>query len=376
MSIRAARRIAILLPDLRGGGAERLHLNLAEEWLRRGIRVDFVLMQAHGELLPLLPGDAGIIDLNAPRIRSAMRPLIAYFRAAADTDAVLAAMWPLTVVAPLAARWAGYAGRIGISEHVHLRRWHENFDGVPWVFLRASACVGYRLADVRIGVSSGVADELSRISFLPRSRFTVIYNPAASGRVGSEKPPKPERLKGVRGPLILAVGALKSQKRHDRLIEAFARLSPTLGATLCILGEGAKRPELESRIRSLNLGDRVILPGFALDPSPWYAHADLFVLSSDYEGFGNVIVEAMEHGLPVVSTNCQSGPEEILDGGRYGRLVPVGDVAALAKAIDEALGERVDRAALRARARDFAVEKIADSYLDCLLPDWRDGALA
>jgi glycosyltransferase involved in cell wall biosynthesis len=172
------------------------------------------------------------------------------------------------------------------------------------------------------------------------------------------------------GPILLAVGTLKAVKRHDLLVRAFARM-PRADATLCILGEGQERAGLETLIGSLGLQDRVLLAGYQADPAPWYAHADLFVLSSDHEGFGNVLVEALEHGLPVVSTNCPTGPHEILEDGKYGRLVPVGDVDALARAMDKALSANHDREQLKRRALDFSVEKAADAYLDLLLPDWR-----
>jgi glycosyltransferase involved in cell wall biosynthesis len=146
-------------------------------------------------------------------------------------------------------------------------------------------------------------------------------------------------------------------------LRAFARIPRSLNAKLTILGEGLLRAELEVLIHQLGLQDRVTLPGFTIDPSHWYHSADLFVLSSSWEGFGNVIVEALECGVPVVSTDCLSGPAEILANGRYGRLVPVGDATALAAAIQASLLESHDQDALRRRAQDFAVPRIADQYL-------------
>src|SRR5690606_15955724 len=168
------------------------------------------------------------------------------------------------------------------------------------------------------------------------------------------------------------VGTLKAVKRFDVAIEAFSRLPASLGATLCIVGEGPERRTLQAKIEELGMEGRVLLVGYRADTVPWYASADLLVLSSDYEGFGNVIVEAMEQGVPVVSTDCPSGPREILEDGRYGRLVPVGDAEALASAMLESLQSLHDYAALKARAQDFAVDKVADEYLDLLLPGWRE----
>jgi len=361
---RANARIAILLPDLRPGGAERLHLHLAEAWIERGLQVEFVLRRARGDLLARLPPGATVHDLQADRVRSSLWPLVRYLRAARP-DVLLAAMWPLTVVAPIAARLAGFAGRVAVSEHSPLARAYAGRGRMHRILLRASTWLGYRLADVRIGVSGGVADDMARLSAMARAAIAVVHNPAASGNV-PENAPRPQLLAGRNGLLLLSVGTLKQVKRHDLLIRAFAS-ADIPDSTLCILGEGPERPALEALVRECGMQDRVLLPGYQPDPAPWYAHADLFVLSSDYEGFGNVLVEAMEHGVPVVSTDCPAGPREILAEGRYGTLVATGDVEALATAMGDALSGGHDREALKRRAADFSVDKVSRHYLGLLL---------
>jgi glycosyltransferase involved in cell wall biosynthesis len=362
-------RIAVLLPDLRPGGAERLHLTLAAEWIRRGIAVNFVLREARGALLEALPSGVRVVDLQALRVRHAFIPLRRYLQTS-QAGALLAAMWPLTTIAPLAARSAGFKGRVVVSEHAPPSLSYADRGALHNVLMKTTMRLGYRLAYGRVGVSSGVADDMARLSGMDRSCIDVFHNPAATGHVLESGYPLPPALAGRTGPVLLAVGTLKAVKRHDLLIRAFARL-PRADAALCILGEGEERAGLEALIGSLGLQERVLLAGYQADPAPWYAHADLFVLSSDYEGFGNVIVEALEHGLPVVSTNCPTGPHEILEEGKYGTLVPVGDVYALARAMEEALSASHDREQLKRRARDFSVDKAADAYLDLLLPDWR-----
>lgn len=368
--LRADCRIAVVLPDLRPGGAERLHVNLAREWVSRGVAVEFVLRQAQGELIPLLPDGVGLVDLKVRRVRSLLWPLVRYLREARP-DVLLAAMWPLTVIAPLAAKLAGFRGRVVVSEHSPQSRAYRDKGWFHSSVLRASTRLGYRLANVRIGVSSGVADDMANLSRMRRETITVQYNPAALGRTRPRAPVWPPELLGVSGPRILAVGTLKAVKRFDLAIEAFARLPASLGSTLYIVGEGQERQALQAKIEALGLRDRVLLPGYREDMGPWYANADLFVLSSDYEGFGNVIVEALEQGIPVVSTDCPSGPREILEDGKYGRLVPVGDADAMAGAMLRSLQCEHDRAALKSRALDFAVDKVADQYLDLMLPGWR-----
>ncbi len=366
-------RISVLLPDLRAGGAEGIHVQMAALWVQRGFDVEFVLFRRKGELIDQLPAAASLVALDASRVRSAFLPLARYLRARRP-QALLAAMWPLTVLAPLAARTAGFPGRVAISEHSPLAHAYAGRGRVHQAVLRGSTRLAYPLADARIGVSGGVADGLAALSGLPRSGFRVVHNPAAGTRAPTGALRRPPSL-GESARVVLAVGTLKKVKRHDLLLQAFARIAEP-GLVLCILGEGDERARLEALVRELGLQDRVSMPGYVADPSTWYAHADLFVLASDYEGFGNVIVEAMDHGVPIVSTDCPVGPREILEGGRYGTLTPVGDPEALAVAMRAALQRTHDRAAIKARARDFSVEKIADQYLDLLLPGWRAGRSA
>ncbi len=362
-------RIAILLPDLRGGGVERVRLVLAREFIRLGYSVDFVLRKAGGELLDLVPDTARVINLKSPRVRNLVWPLVRYLRRERP-DALLASMWPLTTLAPAAARLAGYKGRVVVSEHNALSVQYRNWGQAHRHMLRLSMAAGYRAADARVAVSAGVADDLAALSGHARDRFRVIYNPVRPPQ--SPTLSEMERTEALwQGPLgsrILSVGSLKAQKNHGLLINAVARMQHRT-AKLLLLGQGAAEASLRRIAAELEIADRVIFAGFRVDPLPFYATADLFALSSDYEGFGNVIVEALGHGLPVVSTDCPSGPAEILENGRFGRLVPVGDAEALARAMDEALASDHDREALRRRAADFAPEIAASKYLELLFPE-------
>ena len=362
---RLVRKIAVLLPDLRAGGAELQSLRLAEEWIGQGIEVTFVLRRAQGELLETVSDEITIVDLKATRVRNALVPLV-HFLKRADATALLVAMWPLTALAPMAAKLAGYRGRVVISEHSPLSIAYKGRGGLHRLALRTSMRLAYPMADARIAVSSGVADDLAQLSGMRRGNFEIIHNPVIRGNRRAISTPCPSLIENVERPLILAVGTLKKVKRFDLLIEAFSRLP--IDAVLCILGEGPARPELEQLIEMRGIQNSVLMPGFIADPGPWYAQADLFVLCSDYEGFGNVIVEAMEHGVPIVSTDCPFGPREILCDGRYGRLTPVGDASALANAIQETLRVERNAEALKLRALDFSVERIAKRYLGELLP--------
>lgn len=363
-------KIAIVLPDLRGGGAERMHVMLAREWISRGFEVDFVLLRARGELLEIAPAKAQLIDLEVERFRSALLPLCRYLKTSRPA-VLLAAMWPLTVVAIIASRLSGTKVRTLVSDHNLPSLSYSEKGRIHLGLMRISMSLTYPMADERIAVSKGVATDLSSLSGIGIDRFRVIHNPAAVGVSASGSASLPAELAGIAGPLILSVGALKEVKNQALLIEAFSLLDERMGATLVILGEGGLRSDLEQLVIQRGLQGRVLLPGFSLDTTAWYGRADLFVLSSQHEGFGNVIVEALEQGVPVVSADCPSGPREILSDGKYGRLVPVGDASALAAAMRESLSESPDREALKARARDFSVARIADQYLDVLLPGWR-----
>ena len=331
-----SKRVALVLPNLTGGGAERVTLTLAEYFIAQGHAVDLVLVQARGELMPLVPGEVRLVELGASRLLGALVPLIRYLRHRRP-DSMLVSLWPLTVVAILAARIARTKTRVVVSDHNTLSR---QYGGSPRTMaaLKASLRLFYPLAAARVGVSEGVAKDLSRLSGLAEDQFIVIRNPVPPPPGPPFEPsPDIERFWAGAKRRILTVGRLKAQKNHKLLIRSMALLDKDLGAKLIILGEGALRQELEQLVAELGVMDSVILPGFAADPWPFFRSAELFVLSSDYEGLGNVLIEAMLAGLPVVSTDCPSGPGEILDGGRLGELVPVGDAEALAAAMTTAM---------------------------------------
>jgi glycosyltransferase involved in cell wall biosynthesis len=213
-------------------------------------------------------------------------------------------------------------------------------------------------------LASTAADDLARLSRLPRGKFEVIYNPICPPKriVATEEA---EQLWKGNGPRIITVGSMKEQKNHALLLEAFARL-PDREAQLMILGEGLLRAALERRAAALGIADRLVMPGFRLDPWPFLASANLFVLSSDYEGFANVVAEALYAGLKVVSTDCVAGPGEILDGGRYGTLVPCRDPGALSRAIEAALADQPDAKRLRARALEVSGPRTIERYAELL----------
>lgn len=357
--------ISIFTADLRGGGAERVMLDLAQEFAREGHDVEFVLMRAAGELLPEAQRDFNIIDLAAPRVRNVVPGLFRYLRQRRPSSLIVA-MWPLTVIAPIVALMAHFRGNVVVSEHAMLSQQYAFWGGLHRIGLRVSAFAGYRLATARVSVSNGVGVDMASLSCMPKGKFKTIYNPirrsvlpAPDGLAAANAVWATDRLR------ILSVGNLKPEKNHSLLLRAFSKMSRT-DATLVLLGQGESEAALMELASDLEIENRVVFAGFHADPSPFYATADLFVLSSDHEGFGNVIVEALSFGLSVISTDCPSGPSEILKDGQLGRLVPVGNATELAAAMDSAFVGPANRDALICRAADFAPEIAARKYLDLL----------
>ena len=355
------KRLAVLLPSLDGGGAERVAIELIEQWLRDGHSIDLVLMRREGALLPLVPKAVQLIDLKAIRIRDALLPLIGYLRRRRPA-ALQASMWPLTVVAVVARALARVKTRLVLSDHSTLSKEYSGLSAFRTRIFRSAIAWAYPRADGRIVVSNRAADDLAQLSGIDRNSIIVIHSPVRQA-------PKGQRRGGRKSgdARILTVGRLSPEKNHALLIRAFAILNRTRPARLTILGIGSEKEALQQLALSEGVADRVTFAGFAIDPFPYYADADLFVLSSDFEGFGLVLVEAMSCGVPVVSTDCESGPREILADGQFGRLVPCGDADALARAMADTLDAPTDGKALKARAAELSGSDAADRYLALML---------
>lgn len=358
-------KAAILLPNLRGGGAEMLRIRLADVFKSHGIDCEFWLAKTEGELLPLAMENHHIVDLKSPRIRYLYRNLRSTWTYR-KPDALLADMWPTTAIAAVC-KWRNKSSlkdsRLVLCDHNTLSLKPETQGWLRQNILARSVRYTYPCADARIVVSEGVARDLVDKSGLPRESFQVIYNPGfceAKGERQNDPWPAARRK-------FLCVGSMKEQKGFDLAIKAFSSLNDP-DSILAIVGEGPLREQLTSLAESLGVADRVIMPGFSSDVRPWYAHADVFCLTSKWEGFGIVIIEAMQYGLQVVSTDCRSGPREILADGKYGQLVPVGDVDAYAQAMRTAMNALIPASSIRRRAADFDMPTIAEKYMQVLFP--------
>ena len=361
-------RIAIVLPDLRGGGAERVNINLANAFVASGYSVDMVLMRATGELLPQLDPRVRVFNLAVDRVRHLFFPLVRYTRSE-QPSCMLACMWPVTVVAVLARAYTRAKFRLVLAEHTTWSVARIAQQPLTRLIIRLTMRLLYGRADAIVAVSKGSASDLERMARMQPKSVSTIYNPLIDPRRAAPAlPTSPEAWVSGQHKRVLAVGTLTEIKDYPTLLRAFFLVRESIDAKLLILGEGTQRTRLQSLISELGLADKVFMPGFVVNPRSYFAHAHLHVLSSIGEGLPSVIVEALEQGTPVVSTDCPNGPNEILDGGRYGTLVPVADPSALAEAIVVSLLTSHDTEALKARAKEFSIEPAVDRYLALLLP--------
>ena len=389
--------LALLIHTLAGGGLERVMTNLASEFCARGLQVDLLVGRAQGQMNHLAPATVRVVTLAAsPRLCAHARivaadpggfgqivpilldpkahwiwkciPALVRYLRTARPDALLSGYTPVNLAVLWARRLSGIPTRLLVSEHTTLseqlkrtRAWYKH--AYPGQIRRT-----YPWADGIVAVSDGVAEDLSTQTGLARERIVTIHNPLDPAvATGAQAPTSHPWLTPGSAPVVMSAGRLVDQKDFPTLLRAFARVREVRTVRLLILGEGKQRAALQALAARLGISADMELPGWRTNPHAYLARAAVFVLSSTWEGFGSILLEAMACGCPVVSTDCPHGPAEILERGRYGPLVPVGDDAALAHAILASLDAPPDAGRLRARAAEFSIGQVADRYLALLL---------
>lgn len=399
--ISGAKHIAVLLPSLAGGGAERSMLHLVRSFLEQGRKVDLLLCRAKGPLLDKVPTAARLVTLKPTSglrgrlmaaladpsgIWSLLRPVLLPVKTDADIrhiaalrnylkearpDVVLSALTYTNLIALWAKSLAGDSTPVVVSERIALSVHTENEAGQRgwrWRYILPVVSHAYRQSNGIVAVSDSVASDLNKSTQISRTAIKTIYNPVVDKSLYemADEPLDHPWFRPEAAPLILAAGRLISQKDFRTLIHAFALVRSKRQARLVILGEGRLRSELESLVKELGIEADVELPGFVDNPYKYMSRASVFALTSLYEGLPGVLTQALACGCPVVSTDCPGGSAEILEHGRYGRLVPVGDPQAVADAINSTLDETTNSDELKERAALFSVDYAAQQYLDYL----------
>lgn len=364
--------VAMYIPSLFGdftGGAEIVLLNLGKGFARRGLYVDVVVIDPAGPeaLLADVSSEIRVVHLKSGRRSYGSFPaLVSYLRRERPVSLItfsfgtntLAVLGRILTSVP-------YRTVLQITSNLsrNLTERPFKYGALELAFMRYL----YPLAHKIVCVSQGVSDDLIDVLNLSSQLVQVIYNPLPPDiQEKAAQPVDHTWFCNDQIPVILSVGRLETVKDYPTLLKAFSLVLKRRSARLLILGEGSERMTLERLVIEMGLVDNVDLPGFVTNPFAYMSKASLLALSSIYEGMSNVIIEAMACGCPVVSTDCKSGPRELLDNGEYGMLTRVGDPEALAQAILDTLDHPMDSVKLRKRAEDFSFDKIVDEYLDVL----------
>lgn len=355
-------KIALLIPHFGGLGIVRAMATLGTGLAALGHETELLVgCVRKGPPFPL-PEALRLVDLDWDGRRKPAATLVRYLEEERP-PALFSATHEANVLALQAQAEAGVETRVVVSVRLHVSAHLQSQPSLLRSVGRGMAQHYPRAAGI-VALCGDVAEDMVRLSGLPREAITVIPNAVdaeAIRRLAEAAADHPGFGEGL--PVVLGAGRLMAQKDFPTLIRAFAAVRERRPAKLVILGEGPERPRLQRLIGDLGLSGDAALPGHAANPFPAMRAAAVFVLSSRYEGFANVLPEALACGTPVVSTDCPGGSAEVLADGRYGAVVPMGDPPALAAAIERTLDARPAAESLIARAREFAPEAIAERWL-------------
>ncbi|MBA1147703.1 glycosyltransferase [Ectothiorhodospiraceae bacterium WFHF3C12] len=358
------KRLAVLVASLANGGIGKMRLNLINEFVRQGVAVDLLVADRESPYMGRLDPSVRLFKLNTSHAVNSIPALYRYLRRERP-DAMLTQRIRVNVAALRARRLARSRVPIYVTLNTNLSAQLESMPPRKRSRQLAKLRRFYPLNDGLIAVSRGVAEDAAALIGIDVDRIRPIANPVVTPALfrGAEASANHPWLDGKSKPVLLAVGRLEPQKDFGTLLEAFARLRDEHEARLIILGEGKLRESLQARAVELGIADDLAMPGFVDNPAAFMARADLFVLSSRWEGSPNSLTEAVALGTPVVATDCPNGPSEILENGRYGELVAMGDSAGLAAAMARALVSPPDAAFLRQAGERYTVERSARGYL-------------
>ncbi|MGD2138187.1 MAG: glycosyltransferase [Gammaproteobacteria bacterium] len=362
-------RICIFIPTFGDGGVERMLVNLARGLSDLGTAVDFIVKHTRVPYLDGLPPAVRLIEFGAGKQADRVQQLLDYL-ARNRPDALVSAKGRDDMVAMRAKRQTSTPTRFflrpgtAVSERLRAR----NANPLKrWLTRRRMRWL-YGATDGVIAVSNGVAGEIIQATGIDPGRVHVVRNPNITPELYelAAAPLDHPWFGAGQPPVLLGMGGLRLQKDFPTLLRAFARASEQRPCRLMILGKGRLHDSLNALARELGVGDRVALPGFVENPYAYLSRAAVFVLSSLWEGSPNVLTEALALGTPVVATDCRSGPVEITQQGKYGALVPVGDVDALSHAILQTLDNPPDGEWLKSAVREYTMHRSATAYLEAM----------
>jgi len=359
--------IAVLVHEFAGGGSRRDVILLCNALAEKGVPVTILTLREKGPLRPLLDSRVPVVEIPGGRIRKALFAMRRAIRSLAPR-LILCSEASLSLCCLAAARTLprSIRPRVVLRE-VASPSAAQKFDPswqsrLSYQILRRF----YRVADRVVTLTDGARRDLIDSFSVPAEKVVVMH---ANSVI---TPEIVQRLAGWDGEhgreenLIVSVGRLSPEKNQRLLLQAVTLLDANRPWRLALVGDGQERHALEEFARASGVADRVTFVGYVNDPFTWLMRARVSVCSSVYEGLCNAIIESLGCGTPVVSTDCPFGPREILQGGRYGTLVPAGDAPALAAAIETALDQPVDRERLKARALDYTLERAADNFLEVI----------
>jgi len=360
--------ISLCIPSLRGGGAEGTMVRLANELASRGYQVDLVVVQAEGPWSDKVSDKVRVVDLDRPRVLAALIPLRKYLRG--RSGVFVSNMTHLNIISTVSLMMLKNRPRLFVVEHNDLQIRMNRMS--KFVRILAARLLGriYRLADQVLAVSRDLAEDISSILGFNKDAIGVLPNGLDLEAIESlaDELAAFSVQKAASRPVLVAIGRLVPQKGFAVLLDAMAKVIRRREAQLVVLGEGVLRKSLEKKAQELGISEYVLFPGFISNPYPVLKHADIFVLSSFYEGFGIVLLEAMACGTPVIATNCHWGPAELLKDGEAGMLVPPGDPELLADAVlkmledPEKAGEYADKASMA--IQDYDIKNVADIFIE------------
>jgi glycosyltransferase involved in cell wall biosynthesis len=359
--------VAIYLHDLRGGGVERQCLIIAEEFRRDGADVTLLLHRVRGQLLDQVPVGLRVVDMNSARTLTDIPRLMGFLRR--EKPDILLSNLDLNNVAALLAKGFSFSRtKVVICQHNPMSASFVASENWMYRFVAPFYRILSPLISHAVAVSEGVAAELETLAGLRRNRIRTINNPVVGPdfKVRSEVVADHPWLHDPSRPVFVTAGRLVHHKDHATMLRALAIHRRRFDSRLIVLGTGPLQETLNDLAASLHLTDAVDFVGFHANALPYLRQADAFLLSSRCEGFGNVIVEALGCGTPVISSRCEHGPAEILENGRYGLLVAPQDPNALAGAMDQVhtLRERYPAEVLRQRAAEFSYAVCASRYME------------